>query len=111
MVLRTRGSDGTGLPRRGAALMALPLRATEKPDYGRRRLLLRMRGERPPYRSAEQRHEVAAHSITSSARASSVGGTSRPRARAVFRLMISSYLVGACTGRSAGLSPLRTRST
>jgi hypothetical protein len=35
------------------------------------------------------------HSITSSARASSVAGTSRPSALAVFRLMTSSYLVGA----------------
>ncbi len=35
------------------------------------------------------------YSITSSARASSVGGTSRPSAFAVLRLMISSYLVGA----------------
>ena len=34
------------------------------------------------------------HSITSSARASSVGGTSRPSALAVLRLMTSSYLVG-----------------
>src|SRR5262245_659251 len=51
------------------------------------------------------------HSITSSARASSVGGTSRPSALAVLRLIASSYLVGACTGRSAGFSPLRMRST
>ena len=51
------------------------------------------------------------HSITSSARASSVGGTSRPSALAVLRLITSSYLVGACTGRSAGFSPLRMRST
>ena len=51
------------------------------------------------------------YSITSSARASSVGGTSRPSALAVLRLITSSYLVGACTGRSAGFSPLRMRST
>src|SRR3989442_1277355 len=51
------------------------------------------------------------HSITSSARARSVGGTSRPSALAVLRLITSSYLVGACTGRSAGFSPLRMRST
>jgi len=51
------------------------------------------------------------HSITSSARASSVGGSSMPSAFAVFRLMTNSYLVGACTGRSAGFSPLRMRST
>jgi hypothetical protein len=47
------------------------------------------------------------HSITSSARASNVGGTSRPSVLAVLRLITSSYLVGACTGRSAGFSPLR----
>ena len=39
--------------------------------------------------------EVAAYSITSSARASSIGGTVRPSALAVFKLIISSYLVGA----------------
>src|SRR5262249_39767976 len=51
------------------------------------------------------------HSITSSARASSVGGISRPSALAVLRLITNSYLVGYCTGKSAGLSPLRMRST
>jgi hypothetical protein len=51
------------------------------------------------------------YSITSSARASSDGGTRRPSALAVLRLIASSYLVGACTGRSAGFSPLRMRST
>ncbi len=54
---------------------------------------------------------TACYSITSSARASSGGGTSRPSALAVLRLIASSYLVGACTGRSAGFSPLRMRST
>jgi hypothetical protein len=66
--------------------------------------------------AAEQRDELAPlqrrdHSITSSARASSVGGISSPSALAVLRLMTRSYLVGACTGRSAGFSPLRMRST
>jgi hypothetical protein len=51
------------------------------------------------------------YSITSSALASSVCGTSRPSALAVLRLITRSYLVGACTGRSAGFSPLRMRST
>src|SRR3954469_22355582 len=51
------------------------------------------------------------HSITSSARPSKVVGKSSPSALAVLRLITSSYLVGACTGRSAGFSPLRTRST
>src|SRR5215510_298965 len=49
----------------------------------------------------------ACYSITSSARASSVGGTSRPSALAVCRLMTNSNLVDCSTGRSAGLAPLR----
>src|SRR6516164_4253427 len=75
--------------------------------------LLRARRERPRSRAAEQRYELAPphHSITSSARASSVGGISRPSVLAVFRLITSLYLVGACTGRLAGFSPLRIRST
>src|SRR5215813_6450684 len=74
---------------------------------------LRARRKRPRCRRAtEQRNELAPpHSITSSARASSVGGTSSPSALAVLRLITSSYLVGACTGRSAGFSSLRMRST
>jgi hypothetical protein len=51
------------------------------------------------------------YSITSSARASSEGGIVIPRAFAVLRLITSSYFVGSCTGRSAGFSPLRMRST
>jgi hypothetical protein len=51
------------------------------------------------------------YSITSSARASTDEGISKPSALAVLRLITSSYLVGACTGRSAGFSPLRMRST
>ena len=39
------------------------------------------------------------------------GGISRPSALAVLRLITISNLVGACTGRSAGFSPLRMRST
>src|SRR5882762_4934781 len=49
------------------------------------------------------------HSITSSARPSSVGGASKPRALAVGRLMTNSNLVDCTTGKSAGLSPLRMR--
>jgi hypothetical protein len=40
---------------------------------------------------------------------SSVGGSSRPSVIAVLKLITSSYFVGACTGRSADLSPLRMR--
>src|SRR5262249_2589331 len=84
-----------------------------------RRIALRSRDVRygrQRSRAAEQRDKLATlhlrgHSITSSARASNVGGPARPRAFAVFRLITSSYLVGACTGRSAGLAPFRMRST
>ena len=51
------------------------------------------------------------YSITSSARTSNEGGTVRPSALAVFRLITSSNLVGCSTGRSAGLVPLRILST
>jgi hypothetical protein len=65
---------------------------------------------------ADQRDEIAAvrpraHSITSSARASRAGGTSRPSALAVLRLMTSSNFVGCSTGMSAGFAPRRILST
>jgi hypothetical protein len=67
------------------------------------------RRERPRRRrAAEKRDELAPpHSITSSANASSLSGTSRPSAFAVFRLITSSNLVGCMTGRVDGLAPLR----
>src|SRR5206468_12085623 len=73
--------------------------------------LLRTRRERPAGgRAAKQRHEFApSHSITSSARASTVGGTVMPTALAVLRLMTSSNLVGCTIGRSPGFSPFKTR--
>ena len=49
------------------------------------------------------------HSMTSSAVASSVAGIVIPSDLAVFRLTDRTYLVGTCTGRSAGFSPLRMR--
>src|SRR5262249_11686666 len=82
-----------------------------------RRRLLRPRRQWPRRRrAAEQRDELAAlhlrdHSITSSARASSVGGTVRPSARAVIRFMTKSNLIDCTTGRSAGLVPFRMRPT
>src|SRR5262249_16097630 len=82
----------------------IPVQRRARPQKadGRELRLLRARRERPRHRrAAEQRDELAPlHSITSSARARSVGGTSRPSAFAVLRLITSSYLVGACTGRS-----------
>src|SRR5260221_14482714 len=58
--------------------MALPCRWRRRPQH-------------------QTRTSSALYSITSSARASKVAGTSRPSSFAVFRLMTSSYLVGACT--------------
>src|SRR5262249_45872863 len=85
--------------------------ANDQCATGRHLRLLRGRRERPrERRAAEQRYELAAlHSITSSAATCSVSGTVKPRALADFRLITSSNLVGCCTGRSAGFSPLRTR--
>jgi tetratricopeptide (TPR) repeat protein len=51
--------------------------------------------------------KTVAHSTTSSARARIDGGTVRPSALAVWRLMTNSNVVGCWTGRSAGISPLR----
>src|SRR5437016_3144582 len=75
--------------------------------------LLRACRERPRHRrAAEKRDELAArHSITSSARASSVGGTVRPSALAVVRLITRSNLVGCWIGRSPGFAPRRILST
>src|SRR5262245_49462314 len=82
----------------------------DKTDSWDFRRLLRTRCERPRSRAAQQRDEVApVHSITSSAMASTFGGTVRPSALATFRLITSSNLVDCMTGRSAGFSPLRTR--
>src|SRR5262249_36249235 len=47
------------------------------------------------------------HSITSSARASSVGGTSRPSALAVFRLITNSNFVVRSMGISAETAPFK----
>src|SRR5262249_45211590 len=100
-----------GLVKRGAKRYAAigAEKADARDPVGR----LRPRRQRPSrHRAAEQRDELASrHSITSSARASRLSGTVSPSAFAVLRLITSSYFVGACTGRSAGFSPLRMRST
>src|SRR5262249_30578364 len=98
---------------RGKRRICVGRRAGEKSNHWHRRLLCSC-GERPRgCRAAEQRDELAAavHSITSSARASTLVGISSPSALAVLRLITSLYLVAAWTGSSAGFSPLRMRST
>src|SRR5262245_61639944 len=81
----------------------------EQPDH-RHRWLLGARRERPcgRRRAAEKRDELAPlHSITSSARAMSAGGTVMPSILAVSWLMTISNFVDCTTGSSAGLAPLR----
>src|SRR5262249_1248698 len=75
--------------------------------------LLRPCCERPRNRAAEERDECAPpnHSITSSARASSVGAMLIPSAFAVVRLITRSNLVGCSTGMSAGFAPRKILST
>jgi hypothetical protein len=51
------------------------------------------------------------YSITSSARARTFGGISRPSVLAVLRLMTSSKRVGCSIGRSPGLEPFKILST
>src|SRR5262249_39623228 len=87
-----------------------PLGPLSTPTYWYRRLL-RPRRERPCRRAAQRDELAPLHSITSSAMASTPGGIVRSSVLAVLRLITSSYLVGACTGRSAGFAPLRMRST
>src|SRR5262245_56172614 len=58
-----------------------------------------------------RRARESTHSITSAARARTVVGVPRPRAFAVLKLTINAHSLGACTGKSAGLSPLKKRST
>src|SRR5262249_47449914 len=93
----------------GVKSAGFAVRAAEQPDHRHRRLL-RPRRHRPRRcRAAEQRDEVAPpdHSMTSSARASSVAGISRPSALAVGRLMTNWNFVDCTTGKSAALAPLR----
>ena len=57
----------------------------------------------------EQSQQMTSYSMTSSARAESVGGTSMPSAFAVLRLMTNSNLVVCTVGSSVVLAPLRMR--
>src|SRR5262249_24178140 len=85
-----------------------------QPDGRQLAGLLRTRGERPHRRcrTAQTEDELAPfHSITSLASARSAGGMAMPSPFAVLRLIVSSNLVGVCTGRSPGFSPFRMRLT
>ena len=75
------------------------------------RMLKRRDWSRCANRDRTHRSKPHRYSITSSARSSTDGGITRPSARAVLRLSTVAYLVGACTGSSAGFAPRRIRST
>src|SRR5262249_16388946 len=100
--------DGAGfveaLTERSAKARGVIGRPTADEADDRHRGLLRARREWPRDRRApKQRDELAPlHSMTSSARPSSVGGTVRPSTLAVLRLMTNAIFVICWTGRSAG---------
>src|SRR6266487_3011190 len=66
---------------------------------------------RPQHHNRTHALQQTAYSITSSARASRVGGMVRLSALAAPRLITSSNLVGCWIGRSAGLAPFKILST
>jgi hypothetical protein len=74
-------------------------------------LMIRAFGAHCQFRTHAPQQATGCYSITSSARTSSVGGTSSPSALAVLRLITSSNLVGCSTGSSAGFAPFRILST
>jgi hypothetical protein len=91
----------TGTPGRAYTNRLCPYPLAERDSLSRQRRC-----------DAQSRDELAPpHSITSSALARSEGGMVSPSARAAFRLMASSNLVGCCTGSCAGFAPLRILST
>jgi hypothetical protein len=83
-------------------------RAGSKPDHLLRRGTPLLSAKSRLMHCNKRRRGVAMiYSITSSARASSVGGTGRPSALAVVRFMTRSNRVGCSTGMSTGLAPRR----
>ena len=109
---RTSGLPcGNHQPHRPILRSAFRCAVAESYDWHRRPLCTRRK--RPRRRQpAEQRDELAPfHSITSSARASSIGGISRPSALAVLILITNSKWIGCSTGSSAGWAPFRILST
>src|SRR5262249_32309989 len=83
---------------------------TEKSDHWHRDLLP-AHFDRPRDATNERNELAPPHSISSSARASSEGGTVSPSALATLRLTTSSNLVGCSMGRWAGWAPFRMLST
>src|SRR5438876_145573 len=94
---RLTSDDRPDLPRSPVVWMENPAHPPGGVFFApyRDRQLLRPRSHRPCRGAADQPDECAPpHSITSSARARSIGGTSRPRSLAVLRLMTRCSAVG-----------------
>src|SRR5262245_6732507 len=89
------------------------LRGPRAQEADNRRVgLLGVHGARPHNHTTNERDEHPAfHSMTSVAWCRMEAGTERPKSFAVFRLILKSNTVACSIGRSAGLAPLRTRST
>jgi hypothetical protein len=106
-VITGRLSNGGALGIRGGNLWPFDAQSIFRPSFGG----LEIDGvhtEEYGYRATEQRDELAPfHSINRSARTSNDGGTFRPSAFAVLRLITNSNFVGFSTGKSPGLAPLK----
>jgi hypothetical protein len=115
-----RSASGTVMPGAGAACASADQAAAPdshqvvtRSDVGLRTNWDNILRARVEYRARSEKGplpEIRRYSITSSARTSSEGGTSNPRPFAAFRLTVVTYLVGTCTGSSAGFAPRRIRS-
>src|SRR5262249_52006848 len=108
-VLPLNEAELTQLVEERCKIWSMPrLRVEHAQAIGPPRLLRESLRRRRQCRATEQRDELAAfHSITSSARASSVGGRVMPRAAAVSTFTTRSNLVGCSTGMSPGFAPRR----
>ena len=93
---------GVGLMALKAALCALRVRSLSR---------CRRNHEPPALTLSARRRHWRIHSIMSSARSKKSWLTVKPSVLAVLRLITSSNLIGAWTGKSAGFAPLRMRST
>ena len=109
-----RGRDRMPAGRTGSAdflekMSVTASRVSSAAEYGSKQQANELR---IALRSAGNSHELAPpHSITSSARISSVGGMVIPSALAVWRLIMMLNLVGRSIGSSPGFAPFKILST
>jgi hypothetical protein len=94
-------------------LIIIPAPAPTNVRYAPNSDQILRRSEKTLSAKSRQMHCSKQHlySITSVALVSSAGGTSRPSAFAVLRLITNSNLVGNSIGRSLGFSPFKILST